>query len=69
MFPILPPEIAAVPPPLWGIIIAMVDLYEDARRYDALAEQHFGSRDAAYWKKRQRSAAARCWNLPAGADG
>lgn len=28
----------------------MADLYEDARRYDALAGQHFGSRDAAYWQ-------------------
>ena len=28
----------------------MVDLYEDARRYDALTQQHFGSHDAAYWK-------------------
>lgn len=28
----------------------MADLYEDARRYDALAGQHFGSHDAAYWQ-------------------
>ena len=28
----------------------MADIYEDARRYAALAGQHFGSRDAAYWK-------------------
>ena len=28
----------------------MADLYEDVRRYDALAGQHCGSRDAAYWQ-------------------
>jgi len=33
-----------------GIINGMADLYEDARRYDALAGQHFGSSDATYWK-------------------
>ncbi len=36
--------------PSWGIINAMADIYEDARRYDALVGQHFGSSDAAYWK-------------------
>ena len=29
---------------------AMADIYEDARRYDALTQQHFGSSDQDYWK-------------------
>ena len=67
MLSVLPPKIASVPPPLWGIITAMADIYEDARRYDALAGQHFGSHDAAYWKAQASQCAGPVLELACGA--
>ncbi len=61
-----PPKIAAAPLPVWGIIIPMADIYEDARRYDALTTQHFGSSDAVYWKQQAAQSAGPILELACG---
>ena len=45
----------------------MADLYEDARRYDALTQQQFGSSDLAYWKAQAAQSGGPVLELACGA--
>ena len=45
----------------------MTDIYEDARRYDALTQQHFGSSDLNYWKKQAAECGGSVLELACGA--